>query len=242
MLVGMTRPLLVPAARFDLAAFGELVADPSRAAMLLSLMDGCARPASELAAIAGVTPATASSHLGRLLAGGFVTVEPIGRHRYFRLANVQVAEALEAIAMLRPGLRAPAVPMDAHKRALVHARTCYRHLAGRLGVALLGALERRGFLALRDGALALGAAGLAWCEGVGIEVAARDEGKTCLDWTERRYHLGGALGGQLTDELFRVGWIARGTSGASERAVRVTSRGRRAFRDELGLPAELLTP
>jgi DNA-binding transcriptional ArsR family regulator len=119
----------VPSSRFDIASFGELVSDPSRVAMLLSLMDGLARPASELARIAGVTPSTASSHLGRLLGGGLVLADAVGRHRYFRLAGDRVADALEVIALnTMPGK--PLLSSDPRRAALSRARTCYRHLAG----------------------------------------------------------------------------------------------------------------
>src|SRR5258708_6072022 len=131
----MPPPLMKPAAKFELASFGEMLSEPSRVAMLLSLMDGRARPASELAAIAGVTSATASAHLQRLLGGGLWAVTPAGRHRYFRLAGERVADALEALALLH----APARPATTSPAPLAEARTCYRHLAGRLGVAWLSA-------------------------------------------------------------------------------------------------------
>jgi DNA-binding transcriptional ArsR family regulator len=213
-----------PATRWSLAHFGELVGDPSRVAMLLSLMDGESRPASELAAIAGVTPPTASFHLGRLVAGGLVRVEPQGRHRFYAIASGEVADALEAVASLHP---APVVPMSPERRALAHARTCYQHLAGRLGVAWLSALERARFLRVDDGAIALTRRGIGWCSDAGLAPARWPTGKLCLDWTERKNHLGGPLGALLTQHLFERRWIARRREA---RAVRVTVQGQQALR------------
>jgi DNA-binding transcriptional ArsR family regulator len=215
----------IPSARFDIASFGELVSDPSRVAMLLSLMDALARPASELASIAGVTPSTASSHLGRLLGGGLVLAEQLGRHRYFRLASDQVADALEAIVHhAAPSKRA--VSPDGARVALSVARTCYKHLAGQLGVAWLASLERQRLLRLSEGALTLGPRGIARFEGLGLAMAHWPVGKPCLDWTERRNHLGGALGALLTQHLVALKWVARRRE---RRALRITEVGRSGF-------------
>jgi DNA-binding transcriptional ArsR family regulator len=225
------------AARFDVATFGEMIADPSRVAMLFSLMDGLARPASELARIAGVSASTASAHLARLAAAGFVRAERVGRHRYYRLSGAPVAEAIEAIALhapTRPTRAAAAV--DPARAALAHARTCYRHLAGRLGVAWLAALEAIDGLRLDRGAIVLTATGARALDGAGLGVAPRLEGKACLDWTERRPHLGGALGVAITQQLLALRWLARRSD---TRALRVTSRGRAGFLG-LGVPAAVI--
>jgi DNA-binding transcriptional ArsR family regulator len=209
--------------RFELAQFGEMVGDASRAAMLLSLMDGCERPASELAAVAGVTPATASVHLKKLLDGGMLTVGQQGRHRYYRIADEAIGHALESVA-LRRSVRAP--PLTPLQTALKHARTCYKHLAGELGVALFDALEKRRWLRLDRGEIHLTHKGL-------DELQLPDApGKTCLDWTERRTHLGGPLGVQLASKLFEDKWIVRGNR---ERSIRVTTAGRRGFAQTLGI-------
>jgi DNA-binding transcriptional ArsR family regulator len=212
----------IPSARFDIAAFGELVSEPSRVAMLLSLMDGLARPASELARLAGVAPSTASSHLARLVRGGLVLGESVGWHRYFRLADEHVADALEAVA-LRAAPRGLPLAADPSRQALSRARTCYKHLAGALGVAWLDNLERRGLLRIRAGALMLAPSGIACFEEIGLTATDWPMGKSCLDWTERRNHLGGALGVLLTQHLFELRWLARSGEG---RALRVTTRGR----------------
>ena len=208
---------VLPSARYELAGFGELVADPSRAAMLLSLMDGSARPASELAGIAGVTPQTASSHLRRLVEGRLLVLERLGRHHYFRLSGEGVADALEAVAMLHPPSRkAPPTP---ERAVLAEARTCYLHLAGRLGVAWLDTLEERHLIHLSGGALAMTSKGMEHFASLRLTPSRWPAGKSCLDWTERRSHLGGPLGALLTQHLFGRGWLVRRTG---SRAVRVT--------------------
>jgi DNA-binding transcriptional ArsR family regulator len=218
----MPRDSVLSSARFDLTSFGELVSDPSRVALLLALMDGSACPATELASIAGVPRSTASSHLQRLVAGQLLRVEAMGRHRYFRLASDEVADALEAVALLQPARRATSPVRDPARLALVDARTCYRHLAGRLGVAWLGALEAGRFVGVSGGAIALTRRGERWLTSVSEAPPSWPSGKPCLDWTERRYHLGGPLGGLLTEQLFALEWLARRGDG---RAVGVTAKG-----------------
>ena len=231
----MPRDLLLPAAPFDMASFGELVGDRSRVSILLSLMDGSARPATELAELAEVAPATASFHLRRLVEGGLLRVDPIGRHRYYRLASDAVADALEAVALLQAPRAARTLPPA--RRELARARTCYRHLAGALGVAWLAALERARFLRVQGGAIVLSPRGTDWCASSGLAPAQWPDGKTCLDWTERKSHLGGALGALLTEHLFALRWIARRRD---SRAVRVTTVGQRELARQLKLPVAVL--
>jgi DNA-binding transcriptional ArsR family regulator len=212
-------------ARYDIASFGELVSDPSRVAMLLSLMDGLARPASELARVAGVTPSTASAHLGRLRIAGVVLAEKIGRHRYFRLASDGIADALEVIVLSTVPCKRLA-PAESPRAALARARTCYKHLAGQLGVAWFASLERQRLLRIRGGALTLAPRGVACFNKLGLTVSQWPAGKPCLDWTERKNHLGGALGALLTQHLLELRWVARRTEG---RALRITALGRSGF-------------
>lgn len=223
----MTRHLVLPDSRFDVADFGELIGDPSRVTMLLSLMDGQARPASELARLAGIERQTASFHLHRLVAGRLLRVDPGGRHRYYRLASDEVAEALEAVSLLSTPRRSPAHPLSS-------GRLCYRHLAGRLGVGCLGAFERGGLLCVRDGGFGLTDAGIAWFESTGRAAASWPLGKPCLDWTERKSHLGGELGAFLAEHLLALSWIAR-----AGRVVQLTDAGRRGL-TELGVPCSEL--
>jgi DNA-binding transcriptional ArsR family regulator len=211
--------------RFDIANFAELLSEPSRVAMLLSLMHGLQRPASELAALAGVSQPTASEHLRRLVAGSLLRVEQRGRHRYFELRGPEVAEAIEALALHAPP-RKPARPPDAERLVFLNARTCYQHLAGKQGVALLEALQAAQLVRHAPEGVELTASGIARCAEAGLKAARWPSGKTCLDWTERRMHLGGPLGSLLAQEMFRCGWIARHGDG---RAVRVTARGEKGF-------------
>ena len=235
----MTRALLMPAAPFEIASLGELVGEPSRVAMLLALLDGSARPATELADLAGVSRATASSHLRRLREGGLLSVEPRGRHRYFRLAGEPVADLIETLALVGPRGRARPAPRDPARRALERARTCYRHLAGRVGVACYDAFERQGLLSLEGGGLRLTPRGEARFEALGLESSRWPKGKACLDWTERRPHLGGALGALVTQHLFDLGWLARRKDA---RAVEVTPLGSCELVRQLALPEAALQP
>jgi len=222
--------------RHRLAEVAALLGEPGRAGMVTALWDGTARPAGELARIAGVTPATASSHLSRLVAGGVLRVEPRGRHRYYRLAGPQVAHALEALALLvAPHTASDA--MAARVQALQRARLCYDHLAGGLGVAVSDALVAGRLLSLRTGAYSLLPAGRHWFERLGIELAPLEHGRrpllrSCIDWTERREHLGGALGAALATHLLERDWLRRVRG---ERALLVTAAGRTGFSHTLGL-------
>jgi DNA-binding transcriptional ArsR family regulator len=233
----MARSLVLPAAKFGIASFGELVSDPSRVVMLLSLMDGQARPATELAEIAGVTRPTASNHLRRLLEGRMVAVEQRGRHRYFRLENAQVADLIESLALLEPAPHARLSTADPARQSLARARTCYRHLAGRVGIAWFASLERRRLLDLTDGSLFLTRSGVAQFTELGLEEQRWPAGKACLDWTERRHHLGGELGALLTRHLFDLGWLHRRSDG---RSVEVTRPGGRELVRRFGVPAHVL--
>ncbi|KIZ39568.1 MULTISPECIES: helix-turn-helix transcriptional regulator [Rhodopseudomonas] len=228
------------------AMFAEIAAlsgDPARAHMLHALMDGRALTATELAKAAGITPQTASGHLSRMTSIGLLSVEQQGRHRYHRLATASVARMLESImqvaAYLAPVRARLAVgPRDA---ALRKARTCYDHLAGRLGVALSDAMIARGHVELTGDAGVLTEAGLDFLGGVGLDIApmlarrTRHSGRVlcrpCLDWSERRPHLAGALGAAICAHSLGQGWTRRldGT-----RAVQITPKGERIFRESFG--------
>jgi DNA-binding transcriptional ArsR family regulator len=220
------------APQFDIASFGELASDASRVRILLSLMDGQARPAGELARIAGVSASTASGHLKKLTVGGLLVLHAVGRHRYYRLAGDAVADALESLALLRTPTRSASRPVDPQLVAFTNARTCWRHVAGRFGVALFSGLEQNAMITMRDAELGLSDGGIAWCRTLGLEPPRWPLGKPCVDLTERRFHLGGALGTLLTDQLFALQWIARTREG---RTIRVTTRGSRELLGQLGV-------
>jgi DNA-binding transcriptional ArsR family regulator len=222
----------------DLVPAASLLAEPTRAAMLTTLLDDRPLAAGELARLAGVSPATASAHLARLLHGGLVTVIRQGRHRYYRLAGPEVAAVMEALAHLSPATPVRSLRQSQDATALAQARTCYDHLAGRAGVALLDALLGRGLLVpAPDGGAPqanglphrfdVTAAGSATLSSFGLNMRALEQARrrfagACLDWTERKPHLNGALGAAITARLLGLGWIERGPR---RRAVWVTPAG-----------------
>jgi DNA-binding transcriptional ArsR family regulator len=229
------------------SAFTEIAAlagDPTRAGMLHALMDGRALTASELARVAGVTPQTASGHLARLATAGLLAVERQGRHRYHRLASPAVAQMMESIMQVASGLGASRQrffvgPRDAALRA---ARTCYDHLAGRLGVALTDALIHGGQIELaKDGGMVTDA-GITFFSQIGIDLDSvmTHNGKRptrvlcrpCLDWSERRPHIAGTIGAALCAHGFGSGWIRRSNG---TRAVTITPKGQQVFRDKFNL-------
>ncbi|MDT0485829.1 winged helix-turn-helix domain-containing protein [Streptomyces sp. DSM 41640] len=226
----------------QLARLAALIADETRAACLLALLDGRAWTAGELARHAGVAASTLSEHLGKLVAGGLLTEERQGRHRYVRLADARVAHLVEDLAAQ---VSPDAVPRPRNLRessagsAMARGRTCYDHLAGRLGIAVTDALTSRQLLR-QDSGFALTNAGLAWFEATGIPLdrkGRRPLARACLDWTERRPHLAGVAGAALCRHALAEGWCVRI---GSERAVKVTATGERALTDLLGIDAEAL--
>ena len=212
----------------DITIPASLIGDPTRAAFLLALAEKDGLPLSDLARRADVSNSTASIQLGKLVDSGLLAVERHGRHRYFRLSSPAVARALRALAVI-----APAAPVRARPaNGIRAARTCYDHVAGQLGVSLLDALRRERLVRAKGSDVELTPAGRKKLEGLGVDLAPtrRPLTRLCLDWSERRYHLAGALGAALTQRLFELGWIERG----SGRAVRLTSKGRTGLRS-LGL-------
>ncbi len=214
-----------------MAAVAALIGEPARAAILDALLDGGGLPASELARRAGVTPSTASAHLSRLAAGGLLACEPAGRERRYRLASPDVAEALETLARIAPRREVRSLRGAGRAEAIRAARTCYDHLAGRLGVGLTEALVARDALVLRGAAYDLTASGESLLADLGVDVASargrrRAFTRACLDWTERRPHLAGALGAALADALLEAGWVERRPA---DRGLRVTPAGRRGL-------------
>jgi DNA-binding transcriptional ArsR family regulator len=214
----------------NIALPAALIGDPARAAILSALCDGRAQPAGALAYAARLTPQSASNHLARLLEGGLLAVEAEGRHRYYRLASPQVATAMEALAHLAPPIRSLEAPLTAKARRLRFCRSCYDHLAGRLGIAVAARLEALGCLTAPDLAskqYAVTVAGRGWFQQLGVEVGtlkptAAGLARRCLDWTERRHHLAGPLGTALMARLVDLGWFRR--DGAS-RAISITPTG-----------------
>jgi DNA-binding transcriptional ArsR family regulator len=219
-----------------LAEIAHLMGDPARANMLHALMDGRALTAKELAWIAGVAPQTASGHLAKLMQGGLLAVAAQGRHRYYRLAGPEVAQALEGLMVLASmegsGRRLP----SRVGAELSFARTCYDHFAGKLGIGIHDALMAGGHLAASEGGYALTASGKAIFAALGVDPdqsgrSRRAALRPCLDWSERRPHLAGHLAAVLACRCFEMGWTRRRKD---SRAVALTEEGRSVL--EAALP------
>jgi len=206
-----------------LAMLGSIVGDPSRASMLGALMGGMALTAQELAREAGVTPSTASSHLALLVDRGMLAVLQQGRHRYYRIADSDIAELLEGMMAFRAPGRRPG-PSDP---ALRRARTCYDHIAGALGVRLFASLIEHGRLMLQGDGIGLSAPGERFLRELGCAPThdARPACRSCLDWSERRSHLGGRAGAVLLTLFLERSWVRRGAG----RALTVTPGGMTAI-------------
>jgi DNA-binding transcriptional ArsR family regulator len=221
----------------DIAEIAALVGDPARANILAALLDGRALPASELAYAARVTPQTTSGHLAKLTDGRLISVMKQGRYRYYRLASPLVAQMLEGImsvAAVGPARHRPTSKLDEALRA---ARTCYDHFAGKLGVALTDALRERGHLVLSEEGGEMTEAGSALLRSLDIDLAAlrhrrRTFCRPCIDWTERRPHLGGTVGAAITRRCFELGWTGRTREA---RIGTITAAGERGFLEVFGL-------
>jgi DNA-binding transcriptional ArsR family regulator len=220
----------------DITGVAGLMGDRARATMLMSLMAGQALTATELARSAGVTKQTASGHLGKLLEARLLAVEQAGRHRYFRLAGPEVGSAIEGLVALagRTGVaHPPRVRTGPVDPGLRKARVCYDHLAGELGVVVFESLTDGGAVAFARGSPALTTRGEAFCAEFGIDAAELRRGRrpvclACLDWSERRHHLAGALGAAILDRVFELKWARRDRT---FRTIVFSVVGERALRD-----------
>jgi DNA-binding transcriptional ArsR family regulator len=222
----------------NIVSVASLIGESSRADMLLSLLGGKALPASELARAARVTPQTASSHLSKMVAAGLLSQESYGRHRYYRLANSDVAHALEALNAIAPPKPICSLRESDQSRALHFARTCYDHIAGEVGVAVTDKMLELCLLVDGTGRdFAITPEGATWFLDFGISLedlqkSRRHLARRCLDWSERRHHMAGALGAAMTNRMFELRWLQRISGG---RAVRVTDAGFKGLKDTLNL-------
>jgi DNA-binding transcriptional ArsR family regulator len=223
-----------------LSEIAALMGDPARAAMLSLLMDGRAHTASDLAHAAGVTAQTASGHLSRMVEAGLLGARAQGRNRFYRLASGDVAHAMESLMALAGQRAEPASRSAAWRRDpdLRYCRTCYDHLAGQVGLAVTDSLTQHGHLepkGPRDWQLT--SSGELFCQRLGVDLAGarssttRHFARQCLDWSERRPHISGALGSAIADTFFKKGWAERLRRG---RTVRLTDSGRRALSSHFG--------
>jgi DNA-binding transcriptional ArsR family regulator len=220
-----------------IAEIAALVGEPARATMLSALLDGRALTATELAYAAPVTPQTASTHLAKLTEAGLLKLLKDGRHRYFRLASAKVVEMLDGIVAVALENRPRHRPLTRQARELSAARICYDHLAGRLSVDLADFFTRHEYIALEDEAGEITQSGRHFFTEFGIDMAGlgstrRHFCRVCLDWTERRPHIAGALGAALTKRYLDLRWIERMKH---SRAVVVTQPGKQGFSETFGI-------
>ena len=222
-----------------IAEIATLVGDAARATMVSALLDGRALTAAELALAARITPQTASTHLAKLTEAGLLSMDRSGRHRYFRLASPAVGDMIDGIVAVALAKRPRYRPLSSQARALSAARICYEHLAGRLSVDLTDSFVARKYVVLHVEAAEITRAGIRFFTEFGIEVptlrsARRQFCRLCLDWTERRPHIAGAVGAAITKRYFDLGWMERMKR---SHAVIVTPLGRRGFRETFGIEA-----
>lgn len=223
----------------DIAGVAALIGDPARANILTALMGGGALTASELALEAGVTKQTASAHLAKLHDAAFITVQKQGRHRYYRLADHEVAQLLESLMGIAARRGPTRVRTGPKEPALRKARVCYDHLAGELGVQMLASLAGQGRLSLHGDDIGLTPAGRLFFDGFGIDLDALEARKrpvcrACLDWSVRQSHLAGALGAALLDRFYDLGWAKRMKD---SRVIAFTPPGEAAFHKQFTPPA-----
>jgi DNA-binding transcriptional ArsR family regulator len=221
----------------DIASIANLVGDRTRATMVMGLMTGRALTATELARAARVTKQTASAHLSKLISARFVSVERVGRHRYFRIADHDVATVIEDLVRLAHRLGAVRVDVGPSDSALRKARVCYDHLAGELGVLVFDSLRQRGCLLAIGKAVTLTEGGTGFCQDLGIDIDELEHLRRplclpCLDWSARRHHLAGALGAAFLRRFIALGWarLQKGT-----RVVTFSALGERALRAQFSL-------
>jgi len=221
----------------NIAEIASLLGETSRATMLASMMDGRFHTASELAYMAAIKPQTASFHLAKLVDGKLIKVEKQGRHRYFQLAGEDIAQLLESFLAMSPPPEVRSLKQSSQMKILQNARTCYDHLAGKLGVQLTESLLNKGYLELDQKQFVITAEGAQFFTDFGLDLdeltrKRRSFSHACLDWSERRYHLGGALGHGLLTQLLNLEWIMRVPS---IRAIKITEKGRAGFKEVFNL-------
>ncbi|MGX6443490.1 ArsR/SmtB family transcription factor [Neobacillus sp. K501] len=224
----------------NVAIVAALVSETSRAAILTALLDGRYHPASDLAQMAGIKPQTASFHLAKMLEANIVTVEKQGRHRYYGIRNQEVAHIMESLLSVAPPVEIKSFKHASENKGLRIARTCYDHLAGNLGVELTVALKNLGVLYEENNAFYVTEMGEAFFASFQINLEEvkkkrRSFSHKCLDWSERRHHLGGALGKALLERLLELNWVQRAPK---TRAIKITNEGKNGLKEIFSIEIE----
>ncbi len=225
------------AADANLAEIAALLGDPARANIVMALMDGRAHTAKELAFRARVSAATASAHLAKLRASRLIAVTPQGRHRYYRIASAGIARMIEGVAAAAPDSGEAVRRRSRTDPVMLVARTCYDHVAGRLGVAIAESMQAAGQIVLTDEGGDVTEEGRLRLAALGIDLAVfgntrRIFCRPCMDWTERRFHIAGAVGAELLQAFFTLGWVERVRD---SRALSITAKGRKGVLDAFGI-------
>ncbi len=223
----------------ELLEVAVLLGEPARVSMLWNLLDGQTRPAGELAFLANVSPQSASLHLSKLVNAGMLSVKNRGRNRYYTIANPQVAHVIESLETLIPSAAKNKPLPRSQMPDFRIARTCYDHLAGKLAVDILGAMQANGLVSPGTDDFVISGSGLDWFEKFDIDIdklkrERRAFARQCLDWSERQYHLAGSLGSAFLQQLLSRKWIVPQSTG---RAIRVTLDGRKNLNILLGIQA-----
>ncbi|KAF6562021.1 winged helix-turn-helix transcriptional regulator [Paenibacillus sp. EKM202P] len=217
----------------NVAMIASLVSEPSRATILTALLDGRFHTASELAHMAGIKPQTASFHLAKMTEAQVVTVEKQGRHRYYGIQDPEVAQVMESLLSIAPPVPIKSFKQASENEAIRLARTCYDHVAGHLGVQIMSFFIQRGILSEDQDGLHITQQGEIFFADFQIDLKntrqkRRSFSHKCLDWSERRHHLAGALGSALLDRLFELHWVEHLPT---TRAIRITAEGKRGFKE-----------
>ncbi|URJ37023.1 winged helix-turn-helix domain-containing protein [Paenibacillus polymyxa] len=217
----------------NVAMIASLVSEPSRAAILTALLDGRFHTASELAHMAGIKPQTASFHLAKMTEAQVITVEKQGRHRYYGIQDPEVAQVMESLLSIAPPVPIKSLKQASENEAIRLARTCYDHVAGHLGVQIMSFFMQKGILSEDQDGLHITQQGEIFFADFQINLKntrqkRRSFSHKCLDWSERRHHLAGALGSALLDRLFELHWVEHLPT---TRAIRITAEGKRGFKE-----------
>lgn len=217
----------------NVARVAALVSEDSRAAILTALMDGRLHPAGELAYMARIKPQTASFHLSKMVSANVVTVLKQGRHRYYGVQSPEVAQVLETLLSIAPPVKIKSLSQASEDKAMRFARTCYDHLAGNLGIQLTDSLIKEGIIFEEENEFVVTEKGEKFFKDFHIELEMvkkkrRSFAHKCLDWSERRYHLAGALGNALLERLLVLKWVHRVPN---TRSIKITSEGKKGFKE-----------